>query len=422
MGTRIYLIGCGSGEAAMLSGQARGVLESADLVIGAGRLLDSLGLCLQGRQERLYKTDEIAEKLRRFRTQEGSAGQDRTAAVLLSGDTGFFSGAIPLARVLDEEGIPFTILPGISSMAMLAAKLHTSYSDWNIVSLHGTVQTVDEIRSKVTEGIMTGRRTCYLTGGHVLPQTVLLTYVEAGLGNLQAAVGEALFTDSEKVTRGKASELAGEHFSGMAVLLMEASPAFPARAGGLPDALFTRGHVPMTKQYTRAAILAAMGAVDGSTIWDIGAGTGSVSVELALSCRKSRVFAIEKDPEGVRLICENREKFHCYNLFVCQGKAPRALEGLPKPDFVFIGGSSGNLKEIIDTVYAASPSARVTLTSVTIETAAQAADLFGRLGSHYEVVQISQARSEIIGHYHMMRAENPVIIVTAEGEGKAEVS
>lgn len=443
MGLQIVLIGCGSGEPSMLSQQARDILCSADPVIGSGRLLAGLDGIIRGRKKQMVRTDEIADAIREIyadgdgspRTGEdsssctdggggacgadtGSFAADRTVAVLLSGDTGFFSGALPLGRKLEEEGIPYTVLPGISSMAMLAARLRTSYSDWTIVSLHGTVRDDEQIRQKVTEGIMSGRKTFFLTGGDVFPENVLSVFAETGLGDLEAAVGQRLFTDDEAVTWGSAEELAKQHFSQMAVLLVEAAPIFPVRSGGLKDELFIRGGVPMTKQYVRAAILSAMDLSDGSTVWDIGAGTGSVSVQLALTDRHGRVFAIEKDPEGVRLIRENRRKFCCWNLEVRQGSAPGALTGLPKPDHVFIGGSGGYLEQILDAVDAVSPKAPVTLTAVTVETMARAADLFQKSGRQYEVVQIFCARSKTMGRYHLMKAENPVFIMTGSRPGR----
>lgn len=433
---RICLIGCGSGDPGQLSGQASDIVRSADLVIGSPRLLSSLSGKIRGEQASMYRTDEIVSLLRDriaafghqsirgqatvSRAQTDSADRCLLAAVLLSGDTGFFSGAASLAGALDKEHIPYTILPGVSSMAMLAAKLHTTYTDWNIISLHGQSTDEEQVRSRIIQGMMSGRRTFYLTGGYVRAGLICRVLADAGLSDLRVTVGENLFTGQEKVTFGTAEELTDIEASGMAVVLAEAAPYYPVQAGGLEDSHFIRGKVPMTKQFVRAAILSGMGIRDGETVWDIGAGTGSVSVEMALLDRRGRVFAVEKDPEGVRLIRENRRKFSCWNLDVREGTAPEALEGLPAPDRVFIGGSGRRLEDIVGLVLAVSPHASVTLTTVTLETLGQATELFRKLGRPYQAVQIAVSSAVPMGSYHLMKAENPVFLIHSSCTGEAE--
>lgn len=426
---RICLIGCGSGDPGQLSGQASDIVRSADLVIGSPRLLSSLSGKIRGEQASMYRTDEIVSLLRdriaafghqSIRGQTDSADCCLVAAVLLSGDTGFFSGAASLSGALDREHIPYTILPGISSMAMLAAKLHTTYTDWNIISLHGQSSDEEQVRSRIIQGMMSGRRTFYLTGGYVRAGLICRVLADAGLSDLRVTVGENLFTGQEKVTFGTAEELTDIEASGMAVVLAEAAPYYPVQAGGLEDSHFIRGKVPMTKQFVRAAILSGMGIRDGETVWDIGAGTGSVSVEMALLDRRGRVFAVEKDPEGVRLIRENRRKFSCWNLDVREGTAPEALEGLPAPDRVFIGGSGRRLEDIVGLVLAVSPHASVTLTTVTLETLGQATELFRKLGRPYQAVQIAVSSAVPMGSYHLMKAENPVFLIHSSCTGEAE--
>ena len=158
---------------------------------------------------------------------------------------------------------------------------------------------------------------------------------------MQGVVGQCLGTPEEKLFRGSVKELAAGRFNSLSVLLVEAAEVLPRRAPGLPDEAFERGDVPMTKQEVRAAVLAKLAVRPEDILWDVGAGTGSVSVELALAAPRGRVYAVECRPEGCALIKANREKFRTRNLVLVEGLAPAALSDLPAPDAVFIGGRNG---------------------------------------------------------------------------------
>lgn len=153
---------------------------------------------------------------------------------------------------------------------------------------------------------------------------------QAGLGSLTAAVGEALSYPEERIVEAQVWELAEQEFSTLSVLLVDgAAPVWPVRSQGIDDGAFLRGEVPMTKQEVRAAALAKLEVRDGAVYWDVGAGTGSVSVELALLAPKSRVYAVEYKGEACALIRANRERFGAYNLELAEGRAPAALADLP---------------------------------------------------------------------------------------------
>ena len=132
-----------------------------------------------------------------------------------------------------------------------------------------------------------------------------------------------------------------ETFAPLCVLLAEAAPQPPRRTPGWPDAWFIRGKIPMTKRQVRVAILAALNPGPGEVFWDVGAGTGSVSVELAAASQGGTVYAVECEEPAMELIRQNREKFHVWNVRTISGRVPRALEDLPAPDAVFCGGQQG---------------------------------------------------------------------------------
>ena len=193
---------------------------------------------------------------------------------------------------------------------------------------------------------------------------------------------------------------------------MEAAGEPLRRTPGLPDEAFARGKVPMTKQEVRAAVLAKLGVQPGELLWDVGAGTGSVSVELALAAPRGRVYAVECDPEACALIRQNKEKFAVRNLTLVEGKAPAALENLPAPDAVFIGGTKGNM---------AAGAARICISAIALETLSAAVAALTAHGLQAEVCQISVSRAKAAGKLHLLMANNPIFLITRADEAEKSV-
>ena len=247
---------------------------------------------------------------------------------------------------------------------------------------------------------------------------------EEGLGGIRVWVGSRLSYPEEAIAAGRAEELAGRAFPSPSVLLAEGEPPpapWPYVTPGIPDHRFVRGQVPMTKAEVRGVAVGKLRVAPGDTLWDVGAGTGSVAVEMALLAREGRVFAIEERPEGCALILENAQRLGARNLVVVQGEAPGALEPLHPPDGVFIGGSGGRLREILEAVLRKNPRARVVIAAVTLETLAQASAALAELPfGETEVVQITAARARAAGRYHLMEGQNPVFLLRGEGKGPNE--
>ncbi|MCC8060994.1 MAG: precorrin-6Y C5,15-methyltransferase (decarboxylating) subunit CbiT [Clostridiales bacterium] len=178
------------------------------------------------------------------------------------------------------------------------------------------------------------------------------------------------------------------------------------------DECFIRGEIPMTKSEIRAVSLDKLELRPDHIIWDVGAGTGSVSVEMALRVPRGHVFAVEQKEEGCRLIRDNCEKFAVENVTVCEGRAPEILMELPVPDRVFIGGSGGRLREILDILRQRNPLARIVVNLITLESLAQLHTYLRERGLEAEIVCLQVSRARKMGEYHLMRGENPVWIVT----------
>ena len=395
----VTLIGMGSGQPENLTLQGLAALRQADLILGARRLLAVLPAGCTENRAAAYRPDEVAELLQ-------TSGAEN-AVLVYSGDTGFYSGASSMMEKLEALGVRARVLPGLSSIQLLAAALGRPWQGWNLVSAHG--RTCDPVAE-----CMQGRPTFFLTGGSEDPATLCAQLTAEGFGDVQGVVGQCLGTPEEKLFRGSVKELAAGRFNSLSVLLVEAAEVLPRRAPGLPDEAFERGDVPMTKQEVRAAVLAKLAVRPEDILWDVGAGTGSVSVELALAAPRGRVYAVECRPEGCALIKANREKFRTRNLVLVEGLAPAALSDLPAPDAVFIGGSKGSLAAIVDAALDKNPDARICVSAIALETLSAAVAALTAKGRTVQVSQLAVSRAKAVGGLHLMMAQNPIYLITGE--------
>lgn len=395
----VTLIGMGSGQPENLTLQGLAALRQADLILGARRLLAVLPAGCTENRAAAYRPDEVAELLQ-------TSGAEN-AVLVYSGDTGFYSGASSMMEKLEALGVRARVLPGLSSIQLLAAALGRPWQGWNLVSAHG--RTCDPVAE-----CMQGRPTFFLTGGSEDPATLCAQLAAEGFGDVQGVVGQCLGTPEEKLFRGSVKELAAGRFNSLSVLLVEAEEVLPRRAPGLPDEAFERGDVPMTKQEVRAAVLAKLAVRPEDILWDVGAGTGSVSVELALAAPRGRVYAVECRPEGCALIKANREKFRTRNLVLVEGLAPAALSDLPAPDAVFIGGSRGSLAAIVDAALDKNPDARICVSAIALESLSAAVAALTAKGRTVQVSQIAVSRAKAVGGLHLMMAQNPIYLITGE--------
>ena len=385
----VTLIGCGCGS---LTEEARASINDAELLIGSKRLLCDYG---DGRpQTEAVTASGIINAIR--------STDAENICVLYSGDSGFYSGARLLLPELGEYDV--RLLPGVSSVQHFAARLQKPWQDWLLCSAHG-------VECDAVAAVCMGKPVFFLTGGKSGPASICRELTEAGLGFLKAYAGDDLGTERERISEGTAAEFSEKDFSPLSVLLVEPAPRPARRVPGIPDTEFLRAEkVPMTKQEVRAAILAKLAVSPEDVCWDIGTGTGSVAVELALWCRA--VYSVEREDAALAVAEKNRIKFGAWNLRLVQGEAPAALSELPKPDAVFVGGSGGNLDEIVNAIHTANPAARICVSAITIESLHNSYTVLQALGYETEVTQISVSRSKPAGGLTLMLAQNPVWLIT----------
>lgn len=398
---KITLIGMGSGCPETLTAQALSALRSAQLILGARRLLSALPSGCTDNRVAAYLPDEVLELL--------PASGCTEAALVYSGDVGFYSGASALLERLRARGYQTEVIPGLSSVQLLAAALGRPWQQWNLVSAHG--RACDPVAE-----CLRGRPTFFLTGGAESPATLCAQLAAEGFGALEAIVGQQLGTPQQRVVRSTVARVAVGSYPSLSVLLVEAVPVPQRRTPGLPDEAFVRGDVPMTKQEVRAAALSKLAVTPGDVLWDVGAGTGSVSVELALAAPYGRVYAVERLPQACELVRANRDKFGVRNLTLIQGEAPAALESLPAPDAVFVGGSGGALRAVIKTALEKNPAVRLCVSAIALETLAEAVSALTEAGREAQVCQIAVSRTRAAGQLHLLMANNPVFLITGDAK------
>ena len=229
-------------------------------------------------------------------------------------------------------------------------------------------------------------------------------------------MGEALSYPDERIITQPAQALLEQTFAPLSAVWVR-RPVLDAPTGfGLADEQFLRSEVPMTKQEVRAAILGKLSVRPGETVYDVGAGTGSVGIELARLSPLVRVYAIENAPQALDLIEQNRGRFGVYNLTVVPGTAPDIFDeqDLPVPDAVFIGGSKGRMGDIIRTVCQRNPSVRLLVSAIALETLQQTLDACKQEGlTQIQVTQIAVSRTRPAGQLHLLMAQNPVFLIQA---------
>ncbi|WP_346963677.1 precorrin-6y C5,15-methyltransferase (decarboxylating) subunit CbiE [Collinsella aerofaciens] len=410
---KVTIIGAGPGNPDLLSRAALDAIDIADVVIGAHRALAGIDVPHDVVRCELVKTADIVAALT-------DAASWQRAVVVMTGDVGLFSGARRLVEALSGDArVDVRIIPGISSTSYLAARLARPWQDWRFASAHGVACDI------VAEAERTGELFLVTSGGED-PSRLSGELVQAGFGDARVTVAERLSYPDERITCATASEIAGQTFDDLNVMLIEfaggaGSPAnsrWPYASSGIPDELFIRGDVPMTKQEVRAVALAKLRLTATDTVWDVGAGTGSVSIEAALVARAGSVWAVERNAAGVRLIRENADAFGCGNVHAVPGVAPEALAKLPVPDAVFVGGSAGELPSIVEAALEKNSQVRLCVPCVTVETLTEACALLsGSRFKGFEACQVSAARAEAVGSHHLMKAQNPVFLVSARGAG-----
>ena len=397
---RVSLIGIGMGPGD-LTERSASIVAGADLLVGAKRMLEAVDSV--GRDTLTeYRSDAIVGYL-------DENPRYRDVAVLLSGDVGFYSGARGLLERLDRNVYDVVVEPGISSIVYLCAKLGTTWQDAYLTSCHGR-------DSNIVNLVGTRAKVFTLLSGQDSVHEMCRQLFEYNLNSVSVTVGQDFGYPTERIFTGSPSQCLDEGFGDLCVALIVNPTPDTRNSISIPDEAFTRGDAPMTKSEVRTLSVAKLKLCRDSVVYDIGAGTGSVSIEMALTAYLGKVYAIEREDIAADLIEINKRKFQAANLEVVRGLAPEAMRDLPAPTHAFIGGSSGNLRSIVECLLEKNPDVRIVINSVTMETMAETMQVVKELNLvEEEIVNVTIAKSRRLGRYHLMTGQNPVYIAVVRG-------
>lgn len=399
---KISLVGIGMGAEKTLTLEGKKAFDEAELLIGAKRMTEAVQKPGQSVLHE-YRSEKIVEYIK-------AHPEYRTVAIALSGDVGFYSGAKKLVDLLEGN---VEVICGISSVVYFMAKIGFSWDDAKIVSAHGR-------KCNLVSLIRHNPKVFSILGTEDGVASLAKKLVYYGMGDVILYVGENLSYENEKIFHDKAenlTEYSGDALSVVTAYNEEATPL--SAVHGIRDEEFLRGKAPMTKEEVRTVSLSKLCLAEDSVCYDVGAGTGSVSIEMALRAWNGEVYAIEKKEDALGLLKENRQKFAVDNLKIIPGTAPDAMKELPVPTHAFIGGSSGNMNEIVKLLLEKNPEIRIAINCITLETVTEAMNAIRDFNlTDVDIVQLGAARSKTVGRYHMMMGENPIYIISCSGRGE----
>ena len=433
---QITLAGIGPGDDRFCTKELEAALRKADIVFGAGPVVGRLPANVRSRvrTEEMYRAEEILKYL------EDNTSY-RNPVVVFSGDISLCSGAKRATAQFRSAGYNVKRISGISSVSLFANRLGIALEETAVVSSHGRNCNVAgyAMRNEKTIALTSGSKDAAAICESLPPHVRVTAGCDLGMESeriFEVPAGCPAAADREKERKvGGTQEPAADRaegvpgadrtegapaddcsFTSRTLLYIEnpmaaSLPVYP----GIADDEFIRGEVPMTKEEIRAFSIRKLRLHRKAVLYDIGAGTGSVSIEAALLDPEIEVFSIERSPKALELLRLNRKKFHAGNVHIIEGTAPEAIRDIPSPTHVFIGGSGGGMKRIMERVMELNDKARIVVNCVTPETLSEVMAVSRELQlPDPEIVQITAARYKRAGNYHLPQMVNPVYIICVD--------
>ncbi|MGA7828068.1 MAG: precorrin-6y C5,15-methyltransferase (decarboxylating) subunit CbiE [Geobacteraceae bacterium] len=396
---KIYLVGAGIEGWEGFGSKALEAINSADLLIGHQRLLDIFP-DFKGEKQTFSDLSMMLDLLK---------SSDKRVVVLSSGDPNFFGVARFLFRNLPKERIE--IFPNVTSVQYAFARIKEPWDDAIFVSVHGR-----GLKGAI-DRIIAADKAAVLTDEVNSPSAIAKELINRGAEGYDVHLCEDLGLPTEKFTRTDVRGLVDLQASPLNILILIKAwepnlENYPLL--GIADDEFTTARKLITKQEIRAVTLAKLQIQNDLVVWDIGAGSGSVSIEVGNLMPNGKVYALEKNPQYLAFIRENLKKFSAKNVMLVEAYAPEGIDELPNPDRIFIGGSGGMLDEIIDAVDKRLKSdGIIVLNAVTLDTLTKAVEFLEDHGYTVEVTCINVSKTVSLTEYKMFEAHNPVYIITA---------
>lgn len=390
---KIYITGCGCGTSISLTKEAVDSINEAQLLIGTPWLLEALA-SPEVKTVPVHTAEQMYEAV--------TSADVPVITVLIPGDPAFSAAAQFLEMQLDHEPV---FICGVSRVSVLCSR--TGIPEEKVRFLQPKTE-----KTRLSYAVSRSRYACIQPDGEISAADILTSLAADELGGIEVYLGSCLGQEREVIRHGPVNELKEAVYPEDTVLLFSNPDWSHYTMIGLPDESFFRGTVPMTKFEVRNIASSKLEVCATDIIYDVGGGTGSVSIELARRAYDGKVYAVERLPEALYLLNKNRRHLRAFNMEIVAGEAPEAFAQLPPPDKVFIGGSGGRIDAIIGSVLSLNPRALICATAATLETLAAARQAFSAHRCHAEVIQVSAARLVPRGNaFSMFEAINPVFVL-----------
>ena len=390
----LSIVGIGEDGIDGLSAVARGLIGAAEIVFGGRRHLALAALLIRGATRPWPSPFEGA-------AEEVCQHRGRHVCVLASGDPFHYGVGAVLARRIDAREM--VVVPAPSAFSLAAARLGWSLPETVLLSLHG--RTLDLVRPH----LQPGARILTLTSDGDGPAALAQLLTQAGFGNSRLTILEALGGPSERIRNTSAAAFAFGLVEPLNTVAIEVEAAPDARivalTPGVPDDLFEHDG-QITKREIRAVTLSSLAPRRGELLWDLGAGAGSVAIEWMLADPVMRAIAVEARPDRAARIARNAVSFGVPGLRIIEGMAPDALDRLPVPDAIFIGGGASDAGVLDAATRALRPGGRLAVNAVTLQTEALLLGRHSALGG--ELIRLAVSRAQPIGQKTGWHAAMPV--------------
>ena len=402
----LIIASAGTGAAEQITPEVIKALRNSDLIFASERFKDFI------EPEKFIALKNFQESFEKIKTL---LNENKKILILLSGDAGVFS-LLPLVKKFFSDS-KIKVLPGLSSLQVLAARAGESWSSAEIFSGHGR-----ELPSgKFLNAVERNEKVFLFCDKKISPAWACEKLSkEIPEGKLKIFIGSNLGSPEEIFLAGSPEEFAKKIFPELSIMLVKNHEVYSRKNFFPRDKDFIREkNIVMTHEAVRAAIISRLELDNNSSVlWDIGAGSGSISVTAALENLELEVHAVEYKPEALNLISSNAKKFHLHNIKIHAGRALSIIKNLPAPSHIFIGGSGGELPEILSVIKNFKPEKfiRLVIACVTLETLTTAFNFMKDL-KNFEALEISAAFSKSLGpSLNLMSAKNPVTILSGELE------
>ena len=394
----VYIVSMGVGSKKFMTFEAVEIINSCDVVIGGKRYIN----CYDDKEK-----FEIKNNLSDVIEYIDKNHKLKKIAILASGDAFMYGIGSYIVKKLNH--INFKNISGISSIQYLANVCGLSWQDIYITSVHARKKDICSIVSQNSKiGILTDSNT----------SEIINKLYNNNFGDLYIYIGQNLSYEDEKILVGNIKEFINEEFSDLCILIIinNSKKFYNYISTGIPDELFERDKVPMTKEEVRALSLSKLKLTDNSIVFDIGCGTGSVTVECGIILKNGFVYSVDRNREAVNLTNKNIKKFNIYNAKVFEDDAIHFLKSTNIiPTRVFIGGSGNKINEILNIIYNKCDNVRIVVNCITIESLYETIKFLNDIGYiNIECVSVSVSKNKKAGSKNMMIAQNMVYIITGE--------